>query len=240
MPTTRIRTPIRAVLFDKDGTLLDFQRTWGPMNFEAAHFAAGGDDGLARRLMEVGGMDPDTRVTRADSLLAAASNHEIAAAWAEAGSSFQTEPLARELDRRFAAGVVHAVPVTELDALFARLKQRGLKLGIASSDSEAGIRAMMDRFGLAPFVDFIAGYDTGHGRKPTAGMIVAFCAAVGVSASETAVVGDNLHDMHMAHAGGAGLKIAVLTGTGTRTSLAAHADICLDGITELETLLDSL
>ena len=32
--------PIRAVLFDKDGTLLDYHRTWGPINLAAAEIAA--------------------------------------------------------------------------------------------------------------------------------------------------------------------------------------------------------
>lgn len=229
---------IRAVLFDKDGTLLDFQRTWGPMNAEAALYAAGGDPAFARRLMELGGMDPDTHVTRPDSLLAACSNHEIAAAFVAAGAGFAVDALARDLDRMFTAGAVNAVPVTDLAALFERLDRRGLKLGIASSDSESGIRAMIERFGIAPHVRFVAGYDSGHGRKPGAGMAQAFSAAVGVPMGEVAVVGDNLHDMEMAEAAGAGLKVAVLTGTGTRASLAAHADACLDGIEDLEALLD--
>lgn len=231
-------TVIRAVLFDKDGTLLDFQRTWGPMNAEAALFAAGGDAALARRLMEVGGMDPDTRITAPDSLLAASSNHEIAAAWVAAGAAFETAVLARALDARFAAGAAQAVPVTDLAALFARLTARGLVLGIASSDSEAGIRAMTERFGLSRHVAFVAGYDSGHGRKPGPGMLEAFARHAAVPPSAVAVVGDNLHDMEMAAAGGAGLRVAVLTGTGTRASLSAHADACLDGIDHLEALLD--
>jgi phosphoglycolate phosphatase-like HAD superfamily hydrolase len=35
------------VLFDKDGTLLDYRRTWEPINREAATLAAGGDPVLA-------------------------------------------------------------------------------------------------------------------------------------------------------------------------------------------------
>jgi phosphoglycolate phosphatase len=236
----RTKPTIRAILFDKDGTLLDFQRTWGPMNVAAAKYAAQGDEGLARHLLSRGGMDPDTHITRPDSLLAASSTHEIAAAWVEAGSRFKVDDLAHEMDRMFTEGAVAAVPVTDLEALFARLKRRGLHLGIASSDSEAGIRAMVSHFGLAPHLDFVAGYDSGHGRKPTAGMVSGFLAAVGISAAEVAVVGDNLHDMEMANAAGAGLKVAVLTGTGTQASLSAHADVCLDGITDLEALLDRL
>jgi phosphoglycolate phosphatase len=47
------------------------------------------------------------------------------------------------------------------------------------------------------------------------------------------MVGDNLHDLEMARAAGAGLRIGVLTGTGTREELAPHADLCLASIAEL-------
>jgi phosphoglycolate phosphatase len=228
---------IRAILFDKDGTLLDFQKTWGPMNADAALMAARGDAALARRLLAFGGTDPDTLHTVPDSLLAASSNDEIATAWVNAGSPWDPAALAAALDARFTSGAADAVPVTDLARLFARLAGRGLALGIASSDSEAGIRAMVTRFALAPHVRFVAGYDSGHGRKPHAGMFTAFCAAVGVDPRHAAVVGDNLHDMDMAKAGGAALRIGVLTGTGTRASLQAHADVCLDSIDDLEGFL---
>ncbi|MNL37044.1 hypothetical protein D3C87_1591650 [compost metagenome] len=39
--------------------------------------------------------------------------------------------------------------------------------------------------------------------------------------------------MHMGRAAGAGLNLAVLTGTGTRQTLSALADHCLDDITAL-------
>jgi phosphoglycolate phosphatase len=233
------RPSIRAILFDKDGTLLDFQKTWAPLNRDAAAFAAGGDGALAHRLLAEHGMDPQTGITAPDSLLAAASNGEIATAWVASGAPFEGDALARELDRRFAAGASTAVPVTDLAELFGRLRARGLKLGIASSDSEGGIRAMMQRFGIDDLTDFVAGYDTGHGRKPGPGMVHAFCAAVGIDPAETAVVGDNLHDMDMAGAAGVALRVAVLTGTGTRANLAAHADACLDTIDQLEALLDA-
>jgi phosphoglycolate phosphatase len=47
------------------------------------------------------------------------------------------------------------------------------------------------------------------------------------------VVGDNNHDLHMGRNAGAGLTVAVLTGTGSRESLSEASDHCLDDITEL-------
>lgn len=227
---------IRGVLFDKDGTLVDFQRTWGPINRRAALMAAGGDVALAERLMTVGGMDPDTLTTRGDSLLAASSTTEIAQAWAAAGSPLGAEALAVELDRLFVASASDAIPVDGLAVLFDALAARGLLIGIASSDSEAAIRRTVEHLGVAARVSFVAGYDSGHGRKPGPGMVQGFCAATGLPARCVAVVGDNLHDLHMGRAAGAGLVVAVGTGTGARAVLEAEADLWLESIAGLQAL----
>lgn len=68
-------------------------------------------------------------------------------------------------------------------------------------------------------------------------MLLAFARAVGVAPSEVAMVGDNKHDMHVGLSAGAGLKIAVLTGTGTAETLSPLADLVLADITLIEALL---
>src|SRR5712671_3727078 len=45
--------PIRAVLFDKDGTLVDFQRTWGPATHSVLTEISSGDCALFDRLAAV-------------------------------------------------------------------------------------------------------------------------------------------------------------------------------------------
>lgn len=229
---------ILGILFDKDGTLLDYDASWEPVNRQLALMAARGDQTLADRLLDACGMDPQTGVVAADSLLAAGNSRQIAQGLIEAGSTFNVDDLTVELDRLFAAAADFSVPVTDLGLLFTQLKQKGLKLGIASSDNERSIRAIVRRFGLDAHIDFIAGYDSGHGCKPEPGMVLGFCAATGLSAKQVAVVGDNNHDLHMGRNAGAGLAIAVLTGTGSRQTLMANSDFCLNNITELETVLN--
>ena len=230
-------TPPRAILFDKDGTLLDYWASWGPINRAAAELAAAGDPTFAARLLAVGGVDQSGRAASPDSLLAAGSAHDIARIWVAAGAGFTVPALTRALDDLFRASVADVVPVGDLAAILGGLKARGLALGIASSDGEAAIRATVERFSLADFVDFVAGYDSGHGPKPEPGMVRAFCRATGIPPSEVAMVGDTLHDLEMGHAAGCGLKIGVLTGTGTRDRLGEFADLVLDGIFDLERAL---
>lgn len=228
------RSPaIAGILFDKDGTLIRYDESWGPVNREAARIAAAGDTVLEPVLLVAGGMDPETGKTRADSLLAAGNSAEIAEGFVAAGSPLDVADLTRELDALFLRAAEFSVPVADLPSVFADLKARGLKLGIASSDNENAIRRMAESFGISGHVDFIAGYDSGFGTKPQPGMMLAFCKAVGLQPAEVAMVGDNNHDMHMGRAAGAGLNLAVLTGTGTRQTLSALADHCLDDITAL-------
>ncbi|RYB97045.1 HAD family hydrolase [Ciceribacter ferrooxidans] len=228
---------IAGILFDKDGTLLDFDASWAPVNRKLALLAADGDPSLADRLLLACGMDPVTGHIVPDSLFAAGNTREIADGLVAAGSPMTSEVLVPVLDELFADAADLSVPVIELAPLFSRLHGRGLKLGIASSDNERSIRRIVERFGITDYVDFVAGYDSGHGSKPEAGMVLGFCLATGLAPDAVAVVGDNNHDMHMGHNAGAGLKVAVLSGTGSQATLAGACDVCLNDISELEALL---
>lgn len=231
---------IKGILFDKDGTLLDFDATWSPILQQAAMTVAGHDRALARILLAVGGFDSETGKTAPNSLLAAGNTVEIAEAWAEHLPASEPTFLIEELDRIFQeGGVLNAVPVTELEPLFRRLKDRGLCLGLATSDSRVAAEATLGRFSLLPHFDFIAGYDSGHGYKPEPGMFLAFCKACGIAPSQAAMVGDNVHDLKMGRAAGAGALIGVLTGAGTAEQLGALTEDILDSIAELEGWLDA-
>jgi phosphoglycolate phosphatase len=232
-----MRPRIRGLLFDKDGTLLDYAASWGPINRDAARLAAAGDPALALRLLAVAGVDPATGVAAADGLLAASNTSEIANAWVAQGSPLPVDRLVRDLDALFHSSATSVVPVTDLAALFRRYKARGLKLGIASSDNEAAIRATAAHFGIDGMLDYVAGYDSGFGVKPEPGMIMGFCRATGLAARDVAMIGDNGHDIVMARNAGAGLAVGVLTGTGTADLLAPLADLCLGSIVELEAAL---
>ncbi|MDL2402748.1 HAD family hydrolase [Rhizobium mayense] len=228
---------IAGILFDKDGTLLDYDESWLPVNRELAGIAAQGDAALADQLLLACGMDPVTGHIVPDSLLAAGNTRQISEGLVAAGSRMDVTELTEKLDALFSLAADFSAPVTDLGAFFRRLHARGYRLGVASSDNERSIRQTARRFGFLDYLDYIAGYDSGFGTKPEPGMVLGFCEATGLSPAQIAVVGDNNHDLHMAHNAGAGLRVGVLTGTGSRESLAAASDYCLNDITELESLL---
>ena len=228
---------IKGILFDKDGTLLDYDESWLPVNRELARIASEGDPELADRLLLACGMDPVSGHIVPDSLLAAGNTRQISEGLVAAGSMLDVIELTIKLDELFSHATEFSVAVTDLAAFFGRLHARGFRLGVASSDNERSIRQTAQRFGFAPFIDYVAGYDSGFGTKPEPGMVLGFCTATGLDPSEVAVVGDNNHDLHMGRNAKVGVTVAVLTGTGSRETLAAASDYCLNDITELEGLL---
>jgi len=235
--TWKFGSAIKAILFDKDGTLVDFDKTWAATNRKAALIAADGDTQLADLLLGECGMDPVTGKTRADSMFAAANANEIAQHMVLHGSPIEPEKLAGMLDNAFIDGADTPWPICDLNALMGTLAGAGLSIGIASSDGEASIRRTVEVLELSRHVGFIAGYDSGHGPKPEPGMINAYASHLGLSPAEIAMVGDNRHDMEMARAAGAGAAIGVLSGTGSHQTLAELADLLIGSVADLPALL---
>jgi phosphoglycolate phosphatase len=225
---------IRGILFDKDGTLVDFHKTWHAIGDRLALEAAHGDRAKADDLMDLAGYDFSAGRFRGDSVFAAGTNADIVALW------YATDPLderaarVKHFDRVTAAeGARSAVPLDGVPEALRALHAQGYKLGVATNDSEGGARQTIEAIGIADLFVAAYGYDSVARPKPAPDAIEAFCALTGFSAGEIAMVGDNRHDLEMARAGRAGLAVGVLSGTGTQERLAPLADVVLSSVRDL-------
>lgn len=227
---------IDGIVFDKDGTLFDFRRSWGGWAVRMIEDLAR-DKAHAAALADAIGYLPEEHSFRPDSVVIAATSVEIAAALLPHLPGRQAGELAEQINAAAArVAMAEAVPLVPL---FAALRGRGLKLGIATNDSEVPARAHIAAHGLTGLVDFVAGYDSGWGAKPGPGMCTAFAAATGLNPARVVMVGDSRHDLQAGRA--AGMRtVAVLTGIAGAADLAPHADAVLDDIGGLPAWLDAI
>lgn len=224
---------IRGLIFDKDGTLFDFHATWSVWANGLIDRLAGTDpagssvaDDLAARL----GFDRATRQFLPESAVIAGTMEVVIDAIRDTLPALEEAPLRRMILASTAAA--DQIEVAPLLPLLDRLIAGGMTLGLATNDSEAPARAHLERAGILDRFAFVAGYDSGHGAKPTAGMLAAFCAATGLPAHACAMIGDSVHDLESGRAAGM-TAVAVLTGVATGPDLAPHADVVLPSVEAL-------
>ncbi len=218
---------IRGVLFDKDGTLFDFQATWGGWAAGFFRELSGGDAALEARIASAMGFDSNTHRFHNDSVVVARTAHEVAEALTRTVPGWSVDKmLARMNETASAAPQIQPVPLVPL---LAGLRARGLKLGLATNDAEAPARAHLNTAKITHLFDFIAGFDSGFGGKPDTGMQCGFCAQTGLTPDQVVMVGDSVHDLQSGHRAGM-TTIAVLSGVAKRAELAPHADVVLANI----------
>lgn len=228
---------IRAILFDKDGTLIDFDRTWFTISWTLAQKTAQGDEGRARTLMDEGGYDWIAQRFRANSVIAAGTVEDIVHLWHPDADADEIRARIGEFDSFCVAqGARSAVAIEGLRETLEALQAMGYRLGIATNDSEAGARATAKALGINRFFDVLIGYDTAARPKPHADPLLYFAQKLDLAPHQIAMVGDNLHDLETARAAKAGLAIGVLSGNSPHEALAPHADVVLASIASLPEL----
>jgi HAD superfamily hydrolase (TIGR01509 family) len=231
-------TGLQCIIFDKDGTLIDFDAMWGgwittlARRLEAAAYVA-----LAPRLYAAVGFDPATghvdpaaplaigtmtelrdiaaEVLHAAGLPPASAAAAIAAAW------YVPDPVAL------------AKPLADLPRLFGTLRARGMRIAIATTDDRAPTEATLAALGIAGTIDALACGDDGHAIKPAPDAILKICRQIGVAPARAAMIGDTLADVRMGRAAGAGLVIGVRSGVGAPAALGAEADLVLPSVAAL-------
>lgn len=223
---------IEAVLFDKDGTLFDFDATWVAWAEKLFVKLSDGDAALAGRLGAAIGFDRDSRRFVPGSPAIAGTPLDVARALAPV---LNCDPHDLLRDINAAAAKVEVVSPVPLRPLLDGLRRAGLGLGVATNDGEAPARAHLASAGVLEAFDFIVGADSGFTPKPHPAMCLGFARAVQRDPRRIAMVGDSLHDLHAARAAGM-IPIGVLTGPATRATLEPHAALVLDHIGALATL----
>ena len=234
------RPPIRGVLFDKDGTLLDFDATWPPAYRAVAEelAALAGDPGLAARILRLGGygeggaLDPS-------SVFACGTTREIVEFCVRLPELEGVEGIAARADGIFTRFGERGPPaIDNLAGLLEGLGLRGLRLGLATNDSIASTKAWLAYNGFEGLFDFVSGYDSGYGPKPDPAVFDAFCAATGLAPGAVCMVGDAVTDAELARAAGAGLSVIVQSGVDVGDALAAMADVVISSVAELGDVIE--
>ena len=232
---------IKGILFDKDGTLIEFDGFFGftYLKMLQKHFGHSEEEALA--LLVKTGFVPETGTCLGGSALASEPLGQIVRLWWPDIPAAEAKARAREIDENFDREALQKPKaIAELTHVFDELRSAGYVLGIATNDVEAAAHAHMSHLGVVDHFDLLIGADSVSAPKPHGNMIRLFCEKIGLEPHEVAMVGDNAHDVNEARAGGAGLAVGVLSGNSTREDLAPLADHVIESVAHLPALMKTL
>ncbi len=218
---------VDGLLFDKDGTLIDFHGTWDVWAGEIIAHLAEGDADLRDKIAHVIDFDMDLGRLLPESIAIAETNRDISQAVADVLPGRHVDEVEQFLITSGANAPV--VPVLPLGPYLSALTAQGLILGLLTNDSEFGARAHLRAMDIEAHFDFIAGFDSGFGAKPAPEPLLHFARDHGLTPARVAMVGDSVHDLMAGRAAGM-QTIGVLTGPAEEQHLAPHADVIFPDI----------
>lgn len=217
-----------AVVFDLDGTLIDSADDLGA---------------AANRLLASEGRRPLTpqEVRR---FIGDGSRVYVQRAWAATGAPADDSDGPQGLDSLVARFIAeyqsdvagHTVAYPGAVETVAKLAAAGIAVAVCTNKPQRPAELVLEALGFAPHLRAVAGGDRFPHRKPDPRHLLDTLALLGATPQAAVMVGDNEHDMAVAHGAGTG---AVLVSYGyARLPLAEiEADARIDSLSALPGLL---
>ena len=227
-PPAWLKSPVRAVLFDLDGTLLDTAADiTRALNLalaeqQSAPFAL-------ERVRELIGRGAPVLVQRVVARLNPRP-------W-PVDPVLLLQRFYFHYDRMHEDQEFQARAYPGVEEGLAQLHARGLRLGVVTNKARYAAAALLVHLGLSPWVDVVVGGDTAEHRKAHPQPLLHACEELIVSPAEALMVGDSATDVLAARA--AGMRILCVPygyneGADPRT---LDCDAFIDSVAELPALL---
>ena len=217
-----MKSPLKAVLFDLDGTLVDSEKDIAEAaNYTREHY------GLSRV--------PDSTIAQY------VGNGVLVLLEKSLGTSDQTKILEAYkifLEHYRLHCADHTKPFPGTFELLDHLKGRGIQMGVVSNKPQEFTDSVLKQLNLASYFGVAFGPEATPNRKPHPEPLLVAAQRLGAQPQETIMIGDSVVDIMAAKA--ALMRVGVLThGYGTREMLEANnPDWIADSLPTLIPLLN--
>jgi len=225
---------IRGIIFDKDGTLFDIQRSWSEWaNVFVTKFSEKHDLEI-KKLAEAINFDLASCKFLKESIFVHGSVDEVVGAISRIFPEIKKTAIHTGLFEN--SSDAKQVPLTDLHKLFSSLNT--MTFGLVTNDSENNAVNHLKQHNLTKYFDMIIGYDSGFGSKPESGQLEAFLRKTTLLPQEVLMIGDSIYDLVAANKIGMPC-LGVLSGTADENDLSAHTPFLIESIDKLEEWLDN-
>lgn len=234
-----------AIIFDKDGTLIDFDAFWVPISVKAIGSVLkrlNMDLAIGERILEAFGVSDG--VTSIDGVLCKGTYRQmgeimrgILCEYGYDGSVDEAVTLlANAYDKSTDAGRIKPTCHKLAEAL-RELKDRGKHLAVVTTDNEVITRKCLKALGIEELFDKIYTDDGVTPPKPNPFCAIDFCRLCGIEKDRAVMVGDTMTDVKFAK--NAEISVLGLAKTDTnRVILEADADAVISKISDLIDIIE--
>ncbi|WP_019155671.1 HAD family hydrolase [Robertmurraya massiliosenegalensis] len=225
----------KAILFDKDGTLIEYNSIWPDatramiprfrMQFDVQEEID--DEELLQRL----GVGEDK--VKDCTAIASGTSYDIAEVLKQAlkNSDQDTLRFVREYFYQYTIENNKEIKaIGDVKTLFTRLKKADIRIGIVTADDYDSTLFALKQLKVDELVEFIATGDR-YEAKPAMEAIEAFSVAIKIPRDQILFIGDSIIDMQFARHCRKG--IAVLSGVGEEGELLQYTDAIYPTIHEI-------
>lgn len=227
---------IKAIVFDKDGTLLEFSDIWTRGCYKIFEKLKLSPDQIYTIKNQIGIGDDDVVIE--NSILAAGTISDLANVLSKYSDEVDLEKYIEDCFVETIDDNPSAVrPTTDLIKLFNFLENESIKIIVSTSDNLRVARKMFAILDLDNYIDYIIAADY-FPAKPDTSSLDFIMDKYNLSTNDLIMVGDSRVDMQ--YAKDLRARIGVLCGTGTYQMLEKYADKLIADPIELINIINTI
>ncbi len=233
----------KALLFDKDGTLLNFKLLWLGWSCQVA-------DDVCRRfslsdpdkLLENWGVDIGQGHIAPSGFLAIGSTGDLERSMAAGviAPDFSRNEIEREvrlaMDEAYKKAEIsgHVQHIENVPAVIEELFNRGYLMAVVTTDDTGQAINNLEKLNIRHYFHVVLGCDSVKNCKPAPDLVLQACRLLNVEPSRVAVIGDTPADMEMGRRAEVAYRVGVSSGVATPQELIkGGASLVLESVASM-------
>ncbi len=233
------------IVFDKDGTLIDFDAFWVNVSISAVKQVlklTGKEEINIKKILNAFGVE--SGVTDIDGILCKGTYEDLGIALYDILKKYGYERTPKEIvdmltnayKNNSNSGDIKPT-CTDIKGVLSKFKTEGRKLVVVTTDNYEITYKCLEELGIKEFFDAVFADDGTIPTKPDPSCILEYCKADGTSIDKAVMVGDTMTDVQFARNAGMNV-IGVGASEKNRQRLMPYADFVIKDISYIHDIIE--